>query len=128
MYRNPQFATGKHTSPYLADPLVAHLPGVTGAVRVTATGMAAVADSRLQVYRATIATESEGNSRIVVASGRTDSYVVLDDNGAGHGAAVKIEQTTGALSAALASVGHAWKLSGSVGKVGKAKIKEGGGK
>lgn len=107
MFPNPDF--GKPTagggppesSALLADPHVAHLPGVKAHVRATARTVAARAAGRLNTVKA-MSERSEGpmGSRIVLESGVVDSYVVLNDERSAH-AAWKINSDHGILDAAM---------------------------
>jgi hypothetical protein len=63
------------------DEIVAHLPGVIGAVHDTAKAGGARAEAILAAHRA------EGHSRITVTRGSVDSFVSLDDTRGDHAAA-----------------------------------------
>lgn len=100
MYPNPEF--GKEKSVYLADPLVAMLPGVRGAVAQAAADGAAVATTILNGHRRW----GHGNSRIVILpAGGPDILVALEDPGpesdGGGMKALAIEGETNALSSAF---------------------------
>lgn len=93
MYPNPEF--GKDKSIYLADPLVAELPGVRGAVLAAAMDKAAIAEATLAGHFDT------GNSSVFIeGAGGPDVLVGIWDpkrpnNG---GAAMGIERETNVLS------------------------------
>lgn len=100
MYPNPDF--GDDYSEYLADPLVAMLPGVRGRVAQAAAEGAAIATSVLNGHR----THGHGNSKIEIQfAGGPDILVTLvdpkgeADGGGGH--AMAIEGETQALATAF---------------------------
>lgn len=74
--------------------IVAHLPGVIGAVSRTARMGVGKASAKLASHRDT------GASRITFSHGRVDSFVSLDDT-RGDRAAWRINVETGALDAAF---------------------------
>lgn len=85
--------------------IVAHLPGVIGAVRAEARSGAGRARAKLAAHRA------EGHARITVTSGDVDSFVNLDDT-RGDVAAAAIEYgRSGGQSGAMQGLnilGSAW--------------------
>lgn len=100
MYINPK--AGEQESLYLADPLVAMLPGVRGSVAQAAAEGAAVATTILNGHRR----HGHGNSRIrIIMAGGPDVLVALEDPGPeGDGGGMKalaIEGETNALSTAF---------------------------
>lgn len=105
MFPNPDF--GKPTasgdpeqSAHLADPHVAHLPGVQFHLEAVAKTVAARSAARLATVKA-MSTRSEGakGSRIAIEKGALDRYVKLDDTRSA-GAAWKIEKDHGILESA----------------------------
>lgn len=82
------------TSKYLADPLVAHLPGVKLAVKGKAAEGLVRSQAKLMSHR------DEGYSHISLKSGKTDAYIVLTDHDR-SGSAISIEGETGALAASF---------------------------
>lgn len=104
MFPNPKFGmpTGPNGEPeksaHLADPHVAHLPGVKGVVGATARTIAARSTARLNTVKATSSSsDGSGGSRIRIMSGIIDQYVVLDDTRSDSAAWI-IEKEHGILS------------------------------
>lgn len=103
MFPNPRFgmptASGEpEESAHLADPHVAHLPGVAAHLEAAAKTIAARAAGRLATVKAGSATSAGAQgSRITVERGALDRYVKLDDTRS-DGAAWKIEADHGILT------------------------------
>lgn len=106
MFPNPRFGmpTGPKGEPeksaHLADPHVAHLPGVEAHLAATAKTIAARSSARLNTVKSMSSTSAgPKGSRIRVMSGVIDRYVVLDDTRSDKAAWI-IEREHGILASA----------------------------